>query len=52
MPSAHLGAIQPEKAIEYKLKHQGANLYAQAIHKPGELGLSLGHGARLRIQPV
>lgn len=25
---AQLGAIQPEKAIEFKLKHQGANLDA------------------------
>jgi hypothetical protein len=27
MPTTRLGAIQPEKAIEFKLKHQGANLY-------------------------
>jgi hypothetical protein len=28
MPTAQLGAIQPGTAIEYKLRHQGANLYA------------------------
>jgi hypothetical protein len=50
-PMTRLGAIQPEKAIELKLKHQGANL-TQAIHKPDKLVLSLGHGAWLRIQPV
>ena len=35
MAMTQLGAIQPEKAIEIKLKHQGANLhssYAQACH--------------------
>jgi hypothetical protein len=27
MPTTRLGAIQPEKVIKFKLKHQGANLY-------------------------
>lgn len=51
MLTAQLGGIQPVQPCKLSSNNK-APTFTQAIHKRGKLALSLGYGARLRIQAV